>query len=72
MSSDAPLSTMKLISLQDFNLDGSKKLKVGEVFEMSWASAQFLIATKRARAADDQPERDKPKPHTRKDVRAED
>ncbi len=69
MSSGAPRSTMKLISLQDQNLDGSRHLKVDEEFEMSERSARFLIRTKRARPANAKVVVADP---TRKDVSARD
>jgi len=59
---------MKLISLQDQNLDGSRHLKVDEEFEMSDRSARFLIRTKRARPANAKVIADPP----RKDVSARD
>ena len=45
---------MTLIALKDFTPDCSRHLKVGDRFEMSVASGNFLIATGRAKLADDE------------------
>lgn len=62
---------MKLISLQDQTVDGSRHLKTGEEFEMSEASARFLIATKRAKPKESD-ESKEPKRYNRRDMRAAD
>lgn len=69
--SSEPRSTffMKLISLQDQTIDGTRHLKVGEKFEMSDASGRFLIATKRAKI--DNTEEPKKGKYNRRDMRAE-
>ncbi len=60
---------MKLISTMDQNLDGNRRLKTGEEFEISEKSGRLLIAMKRARLAkQEEPEKGS---YKRRDMRAE-
>lgn len=67
---------MKLIALKDFTPDGVRRLKAGEVFEISDKSSHILIATKRAKPVDKPVEKpsdeEKPKKgqYSRRDMRA--
>lgn len=66
---------MKLIALKEHTPDGSRHLKVGEEFEISVSSANFLIATGRAKLADDETVEATEEPkkkgrYNRRDVRA--
>lgn len=61
----------KLIAEKDFSPDGSRKLKIGEEFEMSDSAARLLVATRRAKYKEPITEPLKPNRYKRKDMRAE-
>jgi hypothetical protein len=62
---------VELIALKNFSPDGVRSLKKGQRFEISSASARFLIATHRATIAIDDDIIRRKREYKRRDLQAE-